>query len=48
MTERFELDPAHTTIGFTSKHLAVTTDRGTFQKFDRGEDHLRYRDHQVG
>lgn len=33
MPERYELDPAHTIIGFTSKHLAVTTVRGTFQKF---------------
>ena len=33
MPYRFELDPAHTIIGFTSKHLAVTTVRGTFQKF---------------
>ena len=33
MSERYELDPAHTIIGFTSKHLGVTTVRGTFQKF---------------
>jgi polyisoprenoid-binding protein YceI len=33
MTERYELDPAHTLIGFTAKHLAVTTVRGSFGKF---------------
>ena len=33
MAERYELDPAHTLIGFSAKHLAVTTVRGNFQKF---------------
>ncbi len=33
MTERYELDPAHTLIGFTAKHLGVTQVRGSFQKF---------------
>jgi polyisoprenoid-binding protein YceI len=27
---RFELDPAHTHIGFTAKHMMVSTVRGTF------------------
>lgn len=30
MKERFELDPHHTVIGFTAKHLGVTTVRGSF------------------
>ncbi|MGI8562130.1 MAG: YceI family protein [Candidatus Dormibacter sp.] len=34
MSERYQLDPAHTVIGFKAKHLAVTTVRGNFQKFD--------------
>ncbi|MGH7777922.1 MAG: YceI family protein [Candidatus Dormibacterales bacterium] len=33
MTERYELDPAHTQIGFSAKHLGFTTVRGTFQSF---------------
>jgi polyisoprenoid-binding protein YceI len=33
MAERYEIDPAHTLIGFAAKHLAVTTVRGSFQKF---------------
>ena len=33
MTERYELDPAHTRIGFSTKHLGFTTVRGSFQKF---------------
>jgi polyisoprenoid-binding protein YceI len=33
MAERYEVDPAHTLIGFSAKHLAVTTVRGSFQKF---------------
>jgi len=33
MRERFEFDPAHTILGFSAKHLAVTTVRGRFQKF---------------
>jgi polyisoprenoid-binding protein YceI len=28
--ERFELDPAHTVLGFSAKHLGVTTVRGSF------------------
>ena len=31
---RYEIDPAHTNIGFTAKHLAVTTVHGHFAKFD--------------
>ena len=31
---RDEIDPAHTNIGFTAKHLAVTTVHGHFAKFD--------------
>lgn len=34
MSERYQLDPAHTAIGFTAKHLAVTSVRGNFQKFE--------------
>jgi polyisoprenoid-binding protein YceI len=30
----YELDPYHTTIGFSAKHLAVSTVRGRFAKFD--------------
>ncbi|GAC1472783.1 MAG: YceI family protein [Candidatus Dormibacteraceae bacterium] len=31
---KYEIDPAHTHIGFTSKHLAVSTVRGLFNKFE--------------
>jgi polyisoprenoid-binding protein YceI len=31
---RYELDKAHTTVGFTAKHLAVSTVRGQFDKFE--------------
>ncbi len=34
MTERFEIDPAHTMVGFSVKHLAVSTVRGSFGKFE--------------
>lgn len=30
----YGIDPAHTNIGFTAKHLAVTTVHGHFAKFD--------------
>jgi polyisoprenoid-binding protein YceI len=30
----YEIDKAHTTVGFTAKHLAVSTVRGQFNKFD--------------
>ena len=30
----YELDPYHTTIGFSAKHLAVSTVRGHFTKFE--------------
>ncbi|TME57555.1 MAG: YceI family protein [Chloroflexi bacterium] len=30
----YEIDKAHTTLGFTAKHLAVSTVRGQFNKFD--------------
>jgi polyisoprenoid-binding protein YceI len=33
---RYEIDPAHTNIGFTAKHLAVTTVHGHFAKFEGG------------
>ena len=33
MTETFNIDPAHTTIGFTAKHMMVTTVRGRFADF---------------
>ena len=31
---RYDIDPAHTNIGFTAKHLAVTTVHGHFAKFE--------------
>ena len=31
---RYDLDPAHTHLGFTAKHLAVSTVRGQFNKFE--------------
>ncbi len=31
---KFEIDQAHTYIGFTAKHLAVSTVRGRFNKFE--------------
>src|SRR2546427_12272032 len=31
---RYELDKAHTTVGFTAKHLAVSTVRGQFNNFE--------------
>ena len=31
---RYELDPAHTNIGFSAKHLAVTTVHGHFSRFE--------------
>jgi polyisoprenoid-binding protein YceI len=31
---RYEIDPAHTNIGFTAKHLAVSTVHGQFAKFE--------------
>jgi polyisoprenoid-binding protein YceI len=33
MTE-YMIDPAHTNVGFTAKHLAVSTVHGQFTKFD--------------
>lgn len=33
MTEQFSIDPAHSTIGFTTKHMMVTTVRGKFNEF---------------
>lgn len=33
MAERFEIDPAHSSIGFTVKHLMVATVRGHFGQF---------------
>lgn len=30
----YEIDKAHTTVGFTAKHLAVSTVRGQFNKFE--------------
>jgi polyisoprenoid-binding protein YceI len=30
----YEIDKAHTTVGFTAKHLAVSTVRGNFNKFE--------------
>jgi polyisoprenoid-binding protein YceI len=31
---KYEIDPSHTTIGFSAKHLAVSTVRGQFNKFE--------------
>jgi polyisoprenoid-binding protein YceI len=31
---KYEIDPQHTHIGFTAKHLAVSTVRGRFNKFE--------------
>jgi polyisoprenoid-binding protein YceI len=31
---KYELDKAHTTVGFTAKHLAVSTVRGQFDNFE--------------
>lgn len=33
MTNRYELDKNHTSIGFSAKHLAITTVRGHFTEF---------------
>jgi polyisoprenoid-binding protein YceI len=34
MAERYVIDPNHTLIGFVARHLAVTTVRGRFDKFE--------------
>jgi polyisoprenoid-binding protein YceI len=31
---RYEIDPVHTNVGFSAKHLAVSTVRGQFNKFE--------------
>ena len=31
---KYEIDKMHTTVGFTARHLAVSTVRGQFNKFD--------------
>ena len=31
---RYDIDPAHTNIGFSAKHLAVATVRGRFDRFE--------------
>ena len=31
---RYEIDPTHTNVGFTAKHLAVSTVHGRFNKFE--------------
>ena len=31
---RYDIDPGHTHVGFTAKHLAVSTVHGEFAKFD--------------
>jgi polyisoprenoid-binding protein YceI len=33
---KYEIDQAHTHIGFTAKHLAVSTVHGSFNKFEGG------------
>jgi polyisoprenoid-binding protein YceI len=45
---QYVIDPAHTTVGFSLKHLAVSTVRGQFTKFDGlfegdGEDFTQVR-----
>jgi len=35
-TERYEIDPSHSTVGFSAKHLAVSTVRGKFTEFSGG------------
>jgi polyisoprenoid-binding protein YceI len=37
-TEHYEIDPQHSTIGFSARHLAVATVRGNFAKFSGGVD----------
>lgn len=37
-TERYDVDPSHTTIGFSARHLAVSTVRGQFGVFSGGVD----------
>jgi polyisoprenoid-binding protein YceI len=39
LTGDYDLDPAHTRIGFAAKHAMVTTVRGAFKEFT-GEAHL--------
>lgn len=31
---KYEIDPSHTTVGFSAKHLAVSTVHGQFNKFE--------------
>ncbi len=31
---KYELDPAHTNVGFTAKHLAVSTVHGQFNRWE--------------
>jgi polyisoprenoid-binding protein YceI len=31
---RYEIDPAHTNVGFSAKHLAVSTVRGRFNRYE--------------
>jgi polyisoprenoid-binding protein YceI len=31
---KYEIDPSHTTLGFSARHLAVSTVRGQFNKFE--------------
>lgn len=37
-TERYDIDPNHSTIGFSAKHLGVATVRGNFGKFSGAVD----------
>jgi polyisoprenoid-binding protein YceI len=34
MSERWEIDPGHSRLGFSAKHLMVTTVRGQFTDID--------------
>ena len=38
---KYEIDPNHTNVGFSAKHLAVSTVRGHFSKFDGFFEGLR-------
>lgn len=33
---KYEIDPSHTNVGFSAKHMAVSTVRGHFDKFEAG------------
>ena len=43
LTGAYQLDPAHTRLGFTARHAMVTTVRGSFGEFE-GSAHLDFAD----